>query len=328
MNLREQPRGDYARYGVLAGVGLLLLSLPYLVPTYFAHLLILAGLESIVVMGFVVQLRVGLLSFAIATMWGIGAYISALASTTLGIDFWLCLPLSAMGTALIAFIIGLIIIRAGGVTFLMITIVMAEIFVEAVGHLSVLGGWQGIWGIHPPTIGSFVFVSKVSYYYLTLGLVMLCALIFYALYRSPIGAAWTAIGRSSDLAASVGINLFRYRLAAYVIAAFTVGLSGSVYAHYMCFLVPQSFDIVRSIYLLIYGLVGGIGFTIAGPIIGSVTMNLITEVLRVGDKYQPIFLGGVIVLVALLFRNGILGALPRYITHGLWRRWGRSNANF
>jgi branched-chain amino acid transport system permease protein len=287
--------------------GLILIFLPFVIKSqHLMHIIILAGLESIVVMGFVAQHNVKLITFCTAAFWGIGAYISGFLSTKFGLSFWPCLALAGIGTALFAFVLGSIVIRAGWVTFLMISIVLGEVFVEALGHMSVVGGWDGITNIPRPAIGSFVFVSKSSYYYLTLGLTSVCALIFVAFYKSAIGKAWTAINQSPELAASIGIDIFKYRMIAYVAAGFTTGLSGSLYAHYSCYLVPQTFGILRSLYLSINAAVGGLYFFISGPVVGSLIIKAVPEYLRITDKYEPIFEGAMIILIALFFRKGIL----------------------
>lgn len=301
---------------VLAGV--ILIFLPFVIKNqHLMHIIILASLESIVVMGFVAQHNLKLITFCTAAFWGMGAYISGFLSTKLGLSFWSCLPLAGIGTALFAFILGLIVIRSGWVTFLMISIVLGEVFVEALGHMDIVGGWDGITGIPRPAIGTFVFVSKGAYYYLALGLTSLCAVIFAAFYKSAIGKAWTAINQSPELAVSVGINIFKYRMIAYVAAAFTSGLSGSLYAHYLCFIAPPTFGILRSLYLSINAAVGGLYFFISGPIIGSIILRAVPEYLRITDKYEPIFEGAVIILIALFFRRGVLGFFRKSALRGL-----------
>ena len=300
---------------ILAGTFLALISLPSIIKSqHLIHIFIVAGLECIVVMGFVAQYHVRLLTFCAATFWGLGAYASGFLSTKFGVNFWLCLPLSGIITSFFALLIGFLVVRAGWATFLMISVVIAEVFVEAIGHIGLLGGWDGMGRIPPPAIGSYVFLSKASYYYLTLGLATMCVLIFTGFYKSAIGKAWTAIGQSSDLAESVGVNIFKYRMIAYVIAGFTSGLSGSLYAHYFRYIAPTSFDIVRSLYVSINAVVGGLGFVISGPIIGSIIIRAVPEWLRITDKYQPIFEGLVIILCALFLRKGIMGALSKYVS--------------
>lgn len=306
---------NYPKKLILVGILLILIFLPFIIASqHLMHIFILAGLESIVVMGFIAQYRVKLITFCAATFWGLGAYASGFLSTTLNINFWFCLPLAGVISGVFALIIGLLVVRAGWVTFLMISIVIAEVFVEALGHISMLGGWDGIAHIPRPGIGSYVFLSKASYYYLTLALITVCVFIFMGFYKSAIGKAWTAIGLSSDLAESVGINIVKYRIIAYVTAGFTAGLSGSLYAHYFGYIVPTPFSIVRSVYIPINAVVGGLNFVISGPIIGSIIIRAIPELVRIADKYQTIFEGFLIILCVLFFRKGIMGMLARYIT--------------
>lgn len=306
----------YQRRFILIGILLIIIFLPLIISSqHLMHIFILAGLECIVVMGFVAQYHVRLLTFCTATFWGLGAYASGFLSTQLGMSFWVCLPLAGVIAGFFAFLIGLLVIRAGWVTFLMISVVIAEVFVEALGHMNLVGGWDGLGRIPRPAIGSYVFLSKASYYYLTLALVAVCVLIFKGFYNSAIGKAWTAIGQSSDLAESVGINISKYRMIAYVTAGFTSGLSGSLYAHYLGYIVPPTFDIVRSLYISINAVVGGLGFVISGPIIGSMIIRAIPEFLRIADKYQPVFEGSLIILCALFFRKGIIGVLSRLMPH-------------
>jgi branched-chain amino acid transport system permease protein len=308
----------YQKKLALLFMGMILIFVPFIIKSqHLMHIFILAGLESIIVMGFVAQHNVKLLNFSTAAVWGIGAYISGLFSTKFGMSFWLCLPLAGIGAALFALVLGSLVIRAGWVTFLMISIVLGEVFVEALGHSSIVGGWDGIANIPRPIIGSFVFMSKGSYYYLVLGLTSVCALFFTAIYKSAIGRAWTAINQSPELAASIGVDIFKYRMIVYVAAAFTTGLSGSLYAHYSCYIVPPTFGILRSLYISISAAVGGLYFFISGPIVGSVTMKAIPEYLRIADKYEPIFEGVVIILIALFFRKGLLGIFRRGTTRGL-----------
>lgn len=313
----------YLKWVIIVVTGSVLIALPFIVQNqYWMHLAILVGLESVVTMGFVAQHKVRLLSFCVATFWGIGAYMSGVLAKSWGLSVWLCLPLSGIGTAMIAFILGIVVVKASWVTFLTISIVIAEVFVEVIGHITFLGGWDGLSSIPRPAIGSFVFLSKASYYYLTLVLLGVCIVIYYGFYKSPIGRAWTAIGQSSDLAASVGINIFRFRMAAYVVSGFTAGLSGSLYAHYMSCSVPGSFDILRTIYFSIGAVLGGLHFPIAGPIVGTAIMKVFPEVFRVTDKYEPIFVGSMIILCALFLRRGILGLLPKSCTRNLKKIFG------
>ena len=299
----------------LAVGSLFLIGVPFFVKNpYHIHLLIILGIYSILTMSFVMQLRVGLISMGIAAFWGMGAYASALLASRLGFSFWFSLPLAGIITAVMAFGIGFVIVRPAGISFLIMTLALNFILVQILGttYVELFGGWGGITGIPRPFLsipflGFLEFVSKVSYYYLMLFLLLLTTLAFHSIYHSRIGRAFDAIGETHILSASMGINVFKYRLWAFVIASFFTGLAGSFYAHYQCFLVPEAFDFWKSIYLQIYSILGGISYPILGPIVGSATAVVVPELLRVTGLLEPIFYGILILVVALFLPGGIVG---------------------
>jgi branched-chain amino acid transport system permease protein len=303
----------------LSIIGLFLLVTPLIVNApYYLHLLILTGILSIVAMGVVIQLKAGLLSMGSAVYWGIGAYASALFSLKLGFSFWLCLPLAGIVAAAIALGIGIAIVRAGSVGFLMLTIVINGTFVELLGRTSLFGGWDGFTGItrpsvHIPYYGLTEIVTKSAWYCLLVFLFLLVILGLYALYSSRIGTGFKVVGLSAKLAASMGINVFGYKLAAYVIAGFVAGLSGSFFAHYQGYLVPRTFDIWPSVLLLMYPIVGGTDYVILGPIAGTSLLVIAPEVLRVTQLFEPIFFG-LILIATVIFLHGGLLSLPKRIS--------------
>jgi len=304
------------KIGFLAG-GLFLVGIPMLIKNpYHLHLLIVIGIYGILTMGFLMQLRVGLISMGVAVFWGIGAYTSALLTTRLGFSFWLACPLAGVVTALIAFSIGIIIVRSGGISFLIMTLALNFILVQVLGttYVGLFGGWGGITGIPRPVLlipffGSLEFLSKTSYYYLILLLLFLTVIVFYTIYHSRIGRAFDTIGETPTLSASIGIDVFRYRLMAFVVATFFSGLAGSFYAHYQCFLVPEAFDFWKSIYLQIYSILGGVSYPILGSIVGSAIAVIAPEFLRIAGMMEPIFYGILILVVAIFLPGGIVGFL-------------------
>ena len=143
-------------------------------------------------------------------------------------------------------------------------------------------------------------------------LLLLNIIVYYALYKSRIGRAWTAIGSSVPLAEAQGINVYRYRLAAAVIACFFAGVVGAFYAHYQNLLVPNTFSFLLSIYVQMYALLGGLGYYIAGPIIGAGVMVFLPEWLRVTEQFQPIFFAILIIMIVIFLPGGLL-SIPKRI---------------
>jgi len=294
----------------------ILMLLPLVVRNpYYIHLLIMVGINAVLAMTFILMLRTGLISLGIAAFWGIGAYTSALLSENAGLPVWLCFPSAAIITGIVAIIVGAFLVKQGGFGFIIQTLAFGFIIVLIFGTFEVFGGHVGIVDIPRPEpilipyVGSieFSFISKTPYYYLMLFLVLLMTLTLTAFYTAWAGSAWRAIGLSAYLAESLGINLFRYRLLAFVIASTVAGLMGSFYAHYYVSLVPASFGPFKTIYVHVYAILGGINSPIMGPIIGSLIMTFVPEFLRVTEGVEPILTGILIILLILFLPSGLLG---------------------
>jgi branched-chain amino acid transport system permease protein len=298
---------------VLIFFGLIFLALlPFIIRNvYFLHLLIYTSMYSILGMGFSMMWKNRLITCGQAGFWAVGAYTSALLVTKAGISFWLAMPIAGLASALFAFLIFVPALRAGPLVFFGMSLVSSFIIMELLGTTEFFGGWEGLMDIPSPTIGSFTFFSKTSYYYLVLALLLVNMAVFYALYKSRIGRAWTAIGSSVRLAEAQGINVYRYRLAAAVIACFFAGVCGAFYAHYQNLLVPNTFSFLLSIYVQMYALIGGLGFFIAGPIVGAGVMVFLPESLRVAEQLQPIFFAILIILIVIFLPGGILSIPTR-----------------
>jgi branched-chain amino acid transport system permease protein len=303
---------------------MLAILLPVIIESpYVLHLLILVGIFSIVTLGFIMQLRAGLINLGTAVFWGIGAYTSALLAIKLGVSFWFCMLIAGMVTAIVALGIGFIILRTGIIGFLMLTIAINVIFIQILGQTSFVGGWNGLTDVpHPalaiPFYGQIEFgVRKIYYYYLILLLLLFTIVNFNAIYKSRIGTALKAIGLDPALSSSVGINLFVYKLSIFAFVSFFAGLAGSFYAHYQGFIVPETFDIWSSVMFQIYPIVGGLSYNIAGGICGTFVLIIIPELLHITRLYAQIFYGVIIIFLVIFFPRGISNILDRIIHMGV-----------
>jgi branched-chain amino acid transport system permease protein len=284
---------------------------------YYIHLLIMVGINTVLAMTFIFLLRTGLITVAIAGFWGIGAYASALLTLRLGLSFWLALPTSAIITGIIAFFAGHLLVRKGGIGFVILTLVFAFIIVLIFGTFDVFGGYVGIYNIPRPEpipmpfLAPIKFTSKTPFYYLMLFLVLIVGLASSAFYAAWTGRAWRALGLNPRLAESLGVNIFRYRLLAFVITATATGVMGSFFAHYYGSIVPTTFGPFKTLYVQVYAILGGVEFAIWGPVIGSLIMTLVPEFLRITKEVEPIFTGIIVVLLVIFLPDGLLGLLRR-----------------
>ena len=280
---------------------------------YHLNLLIMVGINAVLAMTFILLLRTGLITMAVAAFWGIGAYTSTLLVMKTGLSFWPSLAASAAMAGLIALAIGFLIIRNPGFSFVIMTMILGMVFVPIIGGTEFFGGYTGIRGIPPPNpitiplLPPIEFLSNVPYYYLMLGLVVVSIVILSAFYTSSIGRAWTAIGLGSQLAESLGIDVFRYRLLAFVVAGAIAGLMGGFYAHFIGSLLPSTFNVFKTIYVHVYAILGGIGSPFLGPLAGSIVMVFFPEFMRVTREIEPIITGTLLIVLVLFLPRGILG---------------------
>jgi branched-chain amino acid transport system permease protein len=308
-----RPAGLWRKGGIALFVIVLIL-LPLAVSNqYYMHVLITVMVNALLAMTFILTLRTGLINVAMAGFWGIGAYITALLETKAGLSFWLALPISTVGGLVLAILLGLIVVRFAGFGFVILTLVIASIVPVFFGTFQYFGRYVGILNIPRPDPiplpgGSQIeFVTKAPYYYLILGIALVCVLVVRAFYASSFGRAWRAIGLSSQLAQSVAISPFRYRLVAWTLGSTVAAAVGSFYAAYSQSVVPGTFGPFKSINIQIYGILGGMGFVLLGPIVGAFVLTLIPELLRFLKGNEPIFTGALIILIVIFLPQGLLG---------------------
>jgi branched-chain amino acid transport system permease protein len=286
---------------------------------YEIDLIIVIFIHAVIAMTFIMLVRTGMINLGIMAFMGIGAYTSAVLVTKLGLSFWLSLSVSTLITALIALIVGYILIGSGssGFGFVILSSVIGMLFSVAVGNISYLGGYAGISNISPPSpiqlpflpAITFSVVNKVPFYYLAWFLLVIIVIIIKAFYSSWIGRAWAAIGLNPQLAGSIGINIFRYKMLVFMVASAIAGVMGCYYAHYISFVSPNLYDMWSNIYIQMYAILGGMGYAVLGPLIGAGVMTLLPELLRKAVEIAPVIYGVILVILILFLPSGILGQI-------------------
>ena len=283
------------------------------------HTLITAYMFSLLTLGFVLVWVTGRLPMGQAGFLAIGAYSSALMVMQLGLSFWLALPIAGIVTAIFGLMIGWVVLRRGGITFIMLTWAFAEVIRLVISNeRSILRGRIGIAGIPDPdpiSIFGFAtidFVSRVPYYYLALFLLLVMVFFLHRLYKSRFGRIFRSLSQNDSLSQSVGVNIATYRLWAFTIAAFFAGIAGSFYAHYFNYLNPVAFTLLTSINIQVYAVVGGVFNFIGGPLIGTIFLIVVSQFLHGLIIYERIIYGAILILVAL-FLSGGLASVPQLL---------------
>jgi len=277
--------------------------------SYYLHVIILSLLSSILCMGWVLLLRVGLFSLGQAAFLGLGAYTSALLVLHMNCSFWYAIILSGLSTAFVAFLLGFIILRLQGIYFAVCTFAFGEVLrLFYVNGPLLFGGVSGLPNIpKPDKFFGVSFDSKVSFYYLILTLTIFTAIIIYRIDHSRAGRIFRSIGNNQLLALSQGINLVKYKVLCFTVTCFFAGIAGSFLAHYSTYIDPSQFGIWESILIQIKSTVGGVGTVVSGPILGAMVMSIISEIFRgYTAALEPLFFGSFVIIVIFFIPGGLI----------------------
>lgn len=292
---------------VLIGI-LILIPIVFSRSAYLMLLLCTIGISTIAVSGLDLLFGYsGQISLGHAAFYAIGAYTSAILSKNYGIPVWITLIIGATLAAIIGLLIALPSVKLVHHFLALVTISFAQLVYLFVSNAEELTqGFEGINFIPKPTIGSFSFDTNTSYFYL----IWVCALLLLffkqCIVCSKTGRAFLAIKENSHAANGMGINLTKYKVMAFAISAFYTGFAGGLYAHFIGFISPESFMLMQSVLFLTMLLFGGTG-NLYGPILGTVALTILSELLQEIGNYQVIVYGFVLLLVILFLPTGLSG---------------------
>lgn len=327
--------GDLSKKQVIVMVVLLALSLvlPLITSSMFVqNLLILILIWSILGMGWnVIGGFTGQVSNGHCMFYGFGAYSVGL---TLQYFNWSPLFTIFLGMAFsagVAFVIGKPVLRLKGHAFAICTMALAECMRYICVNVSFTNGAKGVSlfqkGLDP--VLYLQFKDAKIYYYIYLVIMLLVLALIKYLSKSKFFYYLRTIKGNEEAAASVGIDVSKYKVYAYMLSAAIVSLGGSLYAQYILYFDPASMMTLNvSMMIVLVAVMGGIG-TVTGPIIGAVVIETLSE-------YTRSFLGqfggldmvlyGLLVIVIVLFLPGGLLTLPSKIKESLARRKERREA--
>lgn len=294
------------------------LGAPLVLGTYSVHALVIAMIFLLPAHGLNLLVGyTGMLSLAQAAFFGLGAYVSALASIHLGTPFLLNIVLATLAAAVVAVPLGIPALRLRSTSFVMCTLGFV-IITQAVSKnwITVTRGDMGLNNIAKPDVFGWTVGTPVQTYYLALALAALAAWIFWLIVRSPAGRNFVAIRENETLAESLGVPTWQYRLAAFVIAAAFAGAGGSLYVHYISVASPLMFQTLYTTTLLVIVLGGGAG-SISGVIFGAVLFVALSEGLRVAPELRMIAYGLCLLILVFRFPQGFAPFLGR-----IWDRAG------
>lgn len=256
----------------------------------------------------------------------IGAYCEAILATRLGLSFWMVLPIAGIVTAIFGGVVALPTLKMKGIYLSIVTLGFSEIVrLVALNWEGLTGGPMGIKGIPVPTIFGLQFSGSKTYYYIFLAVAVLFVFITSRVIRSRVGRAWTAIREDELAAKSLGVQTRFYKATNFMYGAFWAGIAGAAYAPYVRFIDSTMFSLDEGFNILSMVIIGGQG-TLVGPVVGSVIVNLLTELLRPVGQWRMVAYGLLIILMMWWRPQGLVGASDSILAGNTGKkRMGRGN---
>lgn len=318
-----QPNGLWVVLGLIAVMALL----PQVASPYALLLMLPFIGYSIALLGFNLLFgTTGLLSFGHALFLGVGAYAAAVLTSKFGVlSFELLLVTAALASGLISLVVGLLCVRYTRIFFGMLTLAFGMLFHSFLFkfyHLT--GGDQGMRVLRPLLLGmewrggKTAFLTGPFYYY-ALALFALAALAMWRITASPFGLHLRAIRENAGKAAYVGVQIFRMRLAAFVISAVYGGVGGAILAVTTGLADPELAYWTHSGNLVFMAVLGGSG-TFAGPAIGALAFVLLQDFVMSVTQYWRFVMGAVLVLLVVFMPQGLSGTIEKLVRR---RKGGR-----
>lgn len=292
-----------------------ILSFPLLVNNdYYISVMVITAFHTILavslnlLMGYAGQISIGHGAF-----YGLGAYVSGILSVKYGLSPFISIIISTASVSLIAFIIGLPTLRLKGHYLAMGTLGIALIVYVIINNsVELTGGPSGLPQIPKFAVGNFILDSDISYYYFSWSITLAIIFLLLNLVYSGIGRMLLSVNMSEIASKTLGIQTFNLKLKVFVLSAFLASLSGALYAHYIGFLSPVTFNLNISIEVVTMVIIGGLA-NFFGSIFGAIILTVLPEWLRFLKDYDILVFGAVLILCMIYLPEGIFAKFKRGI---------------
>ncbi|MCP5365772.1 MAG: branched-chain amino acid ABC transporter permease [Hyphomicrobiales bacterium] len=311
------PNGKTIRF--LACLLVALAAVPFIGDTYTLKLvtrmivLALFGMSLDLLIGYT-----GLVSFGHAAFFGLAAYVLQLyAPESEPANLLIALPISLGGVAIAATLIGMLVVRTKGIYFIMVTLAFAQMMFFFFHDSPIAGGSDGayIWFKPVLALSGLTLLDlddRATMYYFALVCLVGCYIGLVIVLRSPFGEVIQGIKINEHRMRALGYNTYLFKLVSFVISAMVAALAGFLFACIDGYVSPDLLGWRESGIGLVIVILGGMG-TLYGPVIGAIALIVIEELLRdraitgvFADHWQ-ILMGGFIIAVVLLLKNGLAG---------------------
>ena len=263
----------------------------------------------------------------IAAFFGVGAYTCAILTMKLGgsvMPEWAAIILAFIAAMLVSALfgagIGFISLRLQA-DFLAITTIGINFVLEAIfKNMTITGGSLGL-DIRENGRGSFFGLGIIPFFFIVVAAIVIVCLLIRKMEKSRFGMALASIGNDPAAAASMGINVNKYRILTFTLGCAFAGLAGAFYTHRMGFISASDFAFVISIQVVSMCVIGGLG-TIRGPIFGAILVKSLPEILRFAQNYSTLMYAVLLIVTVRFLPQGVLGE-GSPVWEFLVRQWRR-----
>src|SRR5689334_1906278 len=255
----------------------------------------------------------GLLSFGHAAFFGGAGYVAGYALSTLGLPFEAGIVLGVLAASVIGLVMGLLAIRRQGIYFSMITLALAQMVYFAMLRLPFTHGEDGLQGVpRGKLLGVIDLSNDTTLYFVVLAIAVAGFALIMRTVHSPFGQVLKAIKENEPRAISLGYDVDRYKLTAFVLSATLAGLAGATKA--LVFELASLTDVhwTMSGEVVLMTLLGGLG-TVFGPVVGALIIVAMENYLAQIGSWVTVTEGAIFVVCVLTFRRGVVGELGRWL---------------
>jgi branched-chain amino acid transport system permease protein len=285
------------------------------VTAYLAHYLVMVAIYGILAIS--LNLLVGysgIFSLAHAAIYGVGAYASALVALKLGLGFWGGLAIAALAGALAAALVAIPSLRVAGDYYIVASFGLQTVVLTVFMNWTALtNGHAGLPGIPRPVVFGWVIDQPFKYVVLGVALLAFTYAVCWRLTHSAFGRVLQAIRDDEIAAQAMGKNVVRVKITVAVMSSALGALAGSLYAHYITYVNPSSFNLSESIFITSLVILGGTE-RLAGPFVGALILLAVPEALKflaipdtVAAPMRQILYGALLILFMFVRPEGILG---------------------
>ena len=258
-----------------------------------------------------IALMAGLLSFASGAFMAVGAYVSALMTVRAGWPLYPACLVGSVAAGLLGFVLGFPALRVRGIYLILVTLGFSISTVVIFESIDLVGGTMGMGGM------------TGANYVDALGATFVIGGLLYLISKSALQRSLDAVREDDRVAASLGINVVFIKVAAFAFSAIVAGIAGALYAHYLGFIRPDTFDVELALFVVLYVILGGTN-NMWGPLLGATIMTLLPEYIAFLKEWRPTVFAAFIIIMLLIRPEGLLTFRTRSTSR--WRTAGRQPA--